>query len=467
MSALRKLVYIGVTSEDRSLNRVKSVTMLTRVILISLVVLVFYAIAVYVQDMTELAMTYLVLVPLFLFIYYLIYLKKPTQAGMLYGLLILVSFSYFSVYLGDGHGSKFWVIVMSPISLLIFEKRIYSILIILISFLTYLLINYLQGFVEPTITLDPFLSRMTYLTNIFFIFCTSFVLSFVLRFSNDDFEERLARNTAVIKRKNRELTSSINYAYRIQNAVLPNEKIQAELGQNFFSLFEPRDIVSGDFYWVYPIKGKVLFAVVDGVGHGVTGALVSIMAHTMLSQCVEDYHLSDPTLILEKMKALILERKTNGSEAYPDKMEITLCSYDWKNAILDYASTGNAIYLLKHVDQVLPEDGMVRESEDRYVMKEIRKKHGFGRANLSEAEIISGSHYFQKDDMLYLATNGFASQVGGPAGKKFKSARLKNLLMSVQHLGLKKQKSIISDVLENWRGKHLRTDDITLLGFRV
>jgi serine phosphatase RsbU (regulator of sigma subunit) len=356
---------------------------------------------------------------------------------------------------------------MGGMSLLIFNKKENSFNMILMAILLFGMIQVAQYFIDPVYPIIKESKSIIYFTNIIFIFGTNFILSYVLRYSGEEFEQKLQYSNALLARKNKDLTDSITYAKRIQLAVLPQEQLKNEWRKYVFVLFEPKEIVSGDFYWIYPFPDRFLFAVVDGSGHGVSGALVSIMAHTMLTQCVEEYRLREVDDIIVRMKMLIRERKEKWNDSLADNMEISLCSYEWNSNKLSYSSNGNALYLIKHIDNVLPEDGMKMESDDRYVMKEIRNPHSFIKKSLSDTDFLSGSHFFGKDDMLYLATNGMSSQLGGPKGKKLKSRRLKDLLMSVQHLSLTKQRHIINDVAFNWRGKFERTDDITLMGFRI
>lgn len=464
---IKRMVDIGITGDEKSFVSLKSISILTRLTVLSFFILFFYMCITFYFGVYVNSLFCALSLPFFALVYYLIYKKKQVAAKFLFALLILCLIATFSLIFGKGIGSEYWITTIGGMSLLIFNKKENSFNMILISILLFGLIQAGQYLIDPLYPISPSSKSLVFYINILFIFGTNFIMSYVLRYSGEEFEKKLQFSNTLLARKNKDLTDSITYANRIQRAVLPTETLKNDWRKYVFVLFEPKEIVSGDFYWIYPLPDRFLFAVVDGSGHGVSGALVSIMAHTMLTQCAEEYELREVDDIIVRMKMLISERKEKWNDDLADHMEITLCSYEWKTSRLTYSSNGNALYLIKHVNNVLPNDDVVIESDDRYVMKEIRNPHTFVQKNLSEMDFLSGSHTFGKDDMLYLATNGMSSQSGGPKGKKLKSKRLKDLLMSVQHLSLQKQRYIINDVALNWRGKFERTDDITLMGFRV
>ncbi len=455
-----------VLGEDISLYSFKTLFMLTRITIISSLNILVYLIIAYSLGLYRHAFMCTLSLPVFAYIFLLIKWKKVESAKILYAALILFLIAVFSLSFGDGIGSEYWICVVGGVSLLTFKKKSNAFRLILITILMFFGIRWGQTHIDPVFNIDEFNQNIIYRINLVFIFLTSFLITFILRYSSEDFEIQVQKRNKVLQRRNQALTDSINYARRIQRAVLPSDSMKKEVSENLFSIYEPKDIVSGDFYWMHRTKSRLLFAVVDGSGHGVSGALNSIMAYSMLSQCVDEYKLYNASDIIEKLKDLVQERLQKWNDQMADQIEISLCSYDKETGKMEYISNGNTLYLVKHVDNIEEGDGFEQKSSDRYSMKEIRNRRSFIVPSFTKSDFVRGFIHVKKDDMVYLVTDGMSAQFGGPKGKKFNARRLRDLLMSVQHLGLEKQKYIINDVIKNWRGKHIRTDDVTLLGFK-
>lgn len=464
---LRRLIYIGVDPEEQSLAAIKGITTLTRLLLMSILMLFVYTIFMFKIGLYSSSLLCALSSPIMGFNYYLIAKKKIGLAKYMYAGTILFLIAFFSVFFGKGMGSEYWIIIIGGISLLIFRRRENAFIMVIIGVVVLFITEFFQDLFQPIYYVDEAYLSLGLLANVFFIFLTTYGISFILRYSSEDFEKRIQESNSDLVRKNKDLTDSINYSKRIQMAVLPSEQDQKVLERNIFVIFEPKDIVSGDFYWIYRLDDRLLFGVVDGSGHGVSGALISIMVHTLLSQCVEEYNCITPSSITLKLKELIIERKEKWKDQFAEDLEVTLCCHIWKTGEFSYSSNGNVIYLMKHINNLDSSDGFSPVGDDRYAMKEIRNPYSFAKVLLPKAKFLEGAFKFRQDDMVYLATNGFSSQIGGPKGKKLKTKRLKDLLMSVQHFNLKKQRYIINDILVNWKGKKGATDDITLLGFKI
>lgn len=464
---MKRLIYIGVDPEEQSLAAIKGITTLTRLLLMSLIMLIGYTIFMFQIELYSSSLLCLLSLPIMGFNYFLIAKKKIGLAKYMYASTVLFLTAFFSIFFGKGMGSEYWIIIIGGISLLIFRRKENAFFMVIIGIAVLFLIEFFQDLFLPIYFVDESYLSMGLLANVFFIFLTTYAISFILRYSSEDFENRIQESNKELVQKNKDLTDSINYAKHIQMAVLPSEQDQKILERNIFVIFEPKDIVSGDFYWIYRLDDRLLFGVVDGSGHGVSGALISIMVHTLLSQCVEEYNCKTPSAITSKLKELIIERKEKWKDQFAENLEVTLCCHIWATGEFSYASNGNVIYLIKHVNNLESKDDFTVVGDDRYAMKEIRNPYSFTKDLLPRAKFLEGAFKFRQDDMVYLSTNGFSSQIGGPQGKKLKTKRLKDLLMSVQHFNLRKQRYIINDILVNWKGKKGATDDITLMGFKV
>lgn len=250
-----------------------------------------------------------------------------------------------------------------------------------------------------------------------------------------------------------EVTDSIKYAKRIQEAILPPEAFVKNVLPNSFVLFKPKDIVSGDFYWVEKVDSKVFFAAVDCTGHGVPGAFMSIVGYNLLKQIVKDE--SDPGKILKELSKGVKDTLHQGLEegSSKDGMDIALCSYDIKTKILQFAGAYNPLYLVRKGElfetkaDKFPIGGALKDSENR--------------------TFTSHTIPLQTNDTVYIFSDGYADQFGGVKGKKFMVKQFRQLILSIQDKSMEEQKNYLNNVIEQWRGGHEQVDDILVMGMRV
>ena len=289
-----------------------------------------------------------------------------------------------------------------------------------------------------------------------------------------------------IEEKNKDIMDSIHYAKRIQVAILPSDHYIKQNIPNSFVLFIPKDIVSGDFYWMDTKDGKILFSAVDCTGHGVPGAFMSIVGHNGLNRAVNEYQLTKPAEILDKLNDLLGETlRHEEHHEVKDGMDMALCCLDIQNMKLEYAGANNEIYLIrKSTPPDLPEREEIVKENDEIVATRIPLPFGEGSGvgwELIEVKadkqpigafdnrksFTNHSFDLQKGDTIYIFTDGFADQFGGPKGKKFKYAQLKELLLSNQEKTMEEQKELLHNTIQNWRGELEQIDDICVIGVRV
>ncbi|MFI5203421.1 MAG: SpoIIE family protein phosphatase [Flavobacteriales bacterium] len=273
------------------------------------------------------------------------------------------------------------------------------------------------------------------------------------------FREKKEANTLLISQKNeieekkKEITDSITYAERIQSALLtPTEKIDEYFPEHFI-LYLPRDIVSGDFYWADQVGNKKWMAVVDCTGHGVPGGFMSILSMNSLNRCIRELKLQTPAEVLNELSDIIAGSFTSLSgQSIRDGMDIALCcTYEQNGArILEYAGAHNPLWIIS--------DNEVRE------YKANKRSVGY-----TETKTPFTNHLIalKKQDILYLFTDGFADQFGGPKGKKYKYSRLKEFLVLAPNESLIKQKELLESEIQKWRGDLEQVDDICVLGIKV
>lgn len=250
--------------------------------------------------------------------------------------------------------------------------------------------------------------------------------------------------------KNQEITDSITYAKRIQEAILPPKRILENALPNSFVLYLPKDIVAGDFYWIEVVNDLVIFAVADCTGHGVPGAMVSVVCHNALNRSVREFGLTNPNEILDKTRELVIETFEQSDKEVKDGMDIGLCAWDRTNQKLEFSGAHNGLYLIR--DGELQEIKGDKQPVSVYANKTPFKKH----------EIA-----LKKGDSLYLYTDGYADQFGGPSGKKFKYKPFKQLLLGICLKPIDMQCKELHSTFSKWQGDLEQIDDVCVIGITI
>lgn len=283
-------------------------------------------------------------------------------------------------------------------------------------------------------------------------------------------EEEIAIQSTIIEQKNKDITDSINYAKRIQEAILPTtEELNAVL-DDCFVYYLPKDIVSGDLYWANSVtttlkegKGKkmALIAALDCTGHGVPGAFMSIVGHTILEQTLTEPTVNNPGQALDYLSNGVirtLKQKAGDDFAIKDGMDIALCGFEPESRMLYFAGANNPLYVVR-------DNKLIQISGD---------KQPIGAYIKIQTPFTSHEMQMEKGDCVYIFTDGIADQFGGPRGKKFKYKQVQQLLLENNHLSMTEQHESISKAMHAWMNYPSdnpngfeQTDDILLIGFRV
>ena len=260
-----------------------------------------------------------------------------------------------------------------------------------------------------------------------------------------------------LEEKNGEILDSIAYAKRIQTAILPPSKLVKEYLKESFILYKPKDIVAGDFYWMEHKGGKVLFAAADCTGHGVPGAMVSVICNNGLNRSVREYNLTEPGKILDKTREIVIQEFEKSEDEVKDGMDIALCSLAVSSSSgayreLQYAGANNPLWIIRKGAKEIEEIKATKQPIGKYANPEL---------------YITHTIELQKGDSIYIFSDGYADQFGGEKGKKFKGANFKKLLLSIQNESMEKQKELINEAFENWRGELEQIDDVCVIGVKV
>ncbi|MDB4534350.1 tetratricopeptide repeat protein [Vicingaceae bacterium] len=273
----------------------------------------------------------------------------------------------------------------------------------------------------------------------------------------------------IIEEKNRDITDSINYAERIQKATLPEDGLLKKHFESFI-YFKPKDIVSGDFYWVKEIGDKIYFSAVDCTGHGVPGAFMSIIGYNSLNRIVEDFGISDTGEILDKLNDLVVDAIGGKSKTdemdIRDGMDLSICCIDKATNTLTYSGAHNSLYLLRKSDTVIKNKEVSLEGEGIKFYEYKADKMAIG-GDMNKTNYKTHSIQIQKEDTLYLFTDGFADQFGGVKGKKFMYKKFKQLILSIQDKSMDNQLAFIDKTLTDWKGDIDQLDDVCVLGVKI
>jgi serine phosphatase RsbU (regulator of sigma subunit)/Flp pilus assembly protein TadD len=256
----------------------------------------------------------------------------------------------------------------------------------------------------------------------------------------------------IIQEKNEDITASIEYASKIQEALLPTKETEGLFRDSFFIL-RPKDIVSGDFLWYSKVGRKVVFTAADCTGHGVPGAFMSMIGNTYLHQIVNEKKVLQPSLILDELREMVVQAlsQQGGEDARKDGMDMSLCVLDLDTNILEFSGANNPLYYVKSGD-------MLEVKGDKQPVGYMPERNG--KFTNNRIQLAEG-------DAIYIFSDGYADQFGGPRGKKFKYKQMRDLLYLNRDKDMLEQKQVMIDAFMNWKGNLEQIDDVCFIGVRV
>ncbi|AFM02627.1 serine phosphatase RsbU, regulator of sigma subunit [Bernardetia litoralis DSM 6794] len=265
---------------------------------------------------------------------------------------------------------------------------------------------------------------------------------------------QLADAYSNIQEKNKNITASITYAKRIQDAMLPSDERINSVLENCFVFFKPRDIVSGDFYWISEVENKIIIAAVDCTGHGVPGAFVSVIGNNLLSEIIESQRILSPAKILDTLNENVRRHLNQDQTNNRDGMDMSICVIDKTTKVLTFAGAKNPLLHI-HDDKIEIIKG------DRFPIGGFDKH---GQKPFTEHTIIP-----KKDSVFYMYSDGFQDQFGGLEKRKYMSRRFHKLLKHISSLPIKQQQNELDQEFEDWKdsGNEHQIDDVLVIGFRI
>ena len=254
----------------------------------------------------------------------------------------------------------------------------------------------------------------------------------------------------IVDEKQKEILDSITYARRLQQAILPPQEFITKNLLNNFVLYKPKDIVAGDFYWAEQIGNLFFIAAADSTGHGVPGAMVSVVCSNALNRTVKEFGLTVTGKILDKTRELVIETFEKSSAEVKDGMDISLLCIDKQNQKVFWSGANNPLWFV----------------HDNQITKIIADKQPIGKSYATNPFTTNEIEY-KTDTAFYLFTDGLADQFGGPKGKKFKYKQFEEILVSINNKTMQQQSNIINQKFEEWRGSLEQVDDICIIGLKL
>jgi serine phosphatase RsbU (regulator of sigma subunit) len=256
----------------------------------------------------------------------------------------------------------------------------------------------------------------------------------------------------LVDEKQKEILDSINYAKRIQTALMANSKMMHDNLSDHFVYFKPKDIVAGDFYWAARLPDSFIYITADSTGHGVPGAFMSLLNISKLNDAINN-NITRPDLVLNEVKSGIIRalNPEGSSEVSKDGMDAILCRIDIHNMKLQYAAANNSFCIIR----------------DKTIITCKADKMPVGKSHDDASLFTYNEFALQKGDMIYTFTDGYGDQFGGPEGKKFMHKQLRSILLKIAELPLSEQNAIINQRFEAWKGNLEQVDDVLVIGVRV
>jgi serine phosphatase RsbU (regulator of sigma subunit) len=449
-----KISYLGLDERDEFKNR--EVVLMNKLVFISAMLMLGMIPFEVIINGWELVWLEVVIVLLCLSALYLNYLTWFTFAKF-YFYVVTVSIIFgLGLAIGKGSANELFFFPTFIFPAMLFHNRAVIITLSVIAALLFILQSYLMDFVPPLFDVPPQIKQtIRYLFQLI-VFTIVFFEIYYFKSQNVRFHRLIKQKSEEIEHKNQEIIDSINYAKRIQEAILlPIPQVKNHLPDSFI-IYKPKDIVAGDFYWIEDTAESTLVSVADCTGHGVPGAMVSVVCHNALNSALREFDLTDPGEILDKTRELVTRQFSKSNQDVKDGMDISLAAISKENRngefTLNWAGANNPLWILRHganeIEEIKPDKQAVGKGDH------LRN-------------FTSHSIQLKKGDQVYIFSDGFADQFGGERGKKYKYKPFKDLLLNNSGKSMYDQELAILREFEVWKKDLEQVDDICIIGFRI
>ena len=446
--------------EDADIRRAK---LTNRLILIAFLMGFTYIPLFINEGSTPLLIQIIILIVSIASLYLLVRKSKHEIAAILLSTLLITHLMIAGALIEGGTG-KYFLFLFSILGFAMIKPIKWGLFIFFYAVFAFFTAEMSHTYIEPLIVRTPEQTQVVYVINMLLIFLGSFFLIFHYKTGNLRYEKNILSQKRQIESQHHklveshdEIQDSIRYAKRIQSAILPPDSLVSEALSDAFVLYKPKDVVAGDFYWLEPVPGankSVMFAAADCTGHGVPGAMVSVICNNALNRAVREFGLNDPGKILDKSREIVIKEFEKSEEDVKDGMDIALCFLESDSSngsiSLKYAGAHNPLWLIRSQE-------LIEYKADKQPIGNFDNIQPFNTHSIE----------LKKGDCIYVFSDGFADQFGGERGKKFKTPNLKKLLLEIHGKPMKEQKFILEKTFEDWRGAMEQLDDICFIGVRI
>ncbi len=335
-------------------------------------------------------------------------------------------------------------------------------------------INVLFFYLFSDLSVEEILANggfLTFMVSIIFIFLVDIRYrltknGIISRLKLEKSKQLLQKQKQLVEQKNQEIMDSITYAKRIQDAILPERKTLERFLGSPVILYKPKDIVAGDFYWVHNTERYTYFASADCTGHGVPGAMVSMVCSSALNRAVTELNILDTHAILDKVREIVIATLSKGQGEVQDGMDIALCRLDNASLELQFSGAKCPLYHFRKLkDGEQAPSGSVLANG--YLLDEYKGNRQPVGKYVKEAPFTSTLIQTQKGDKIYIFSDGFADQFGGEDCRKYKYGRFKNLLASLLSLDYQNQTQALTTEFDNWKDDFEQIDDVCIVGVTI
>lgn len=363
------------------------------------------------------------------------------------------SYAFLSAFtlLFGGINNSYYYFLFVPVACNILFDSIKTTIIYASLCAVFMILNvYYINTYQPYYHLEAWMLNFSY-PNIVFVIILIFLGVRLFKQNNLKYIETINEQKQLVEEKNLEITQSIQYAEKIQRALIPSEPQFRSVFKDAFVLFKPKDIVSGDFYWISDRANKVFYATADCTGHGVPGGFMSMLGTALLNEIIDEKQIEDCGEVLNQMRERIIQslKQSDGSES-KDGMDMTLICIDKNSKIMSYAAANNNFYILR--------------AQELIEMNCDKMPVGVYHGNAKPFNTYT--FQLQNDDVIYSYTDGYADQFGGPKGKKYTYKKLKEKLTNPVS-DLQNKKLELNNEIEGWKGQLEQIDDICLIGVKL
>ena len=348
-------------------------------------------------------------------------------------------------------GDKYLILTSATLPLILFKNKRTIYFMFGLNIAAFFLITFYQSIYEPFVLLPETAQLIYSVFSVLTVFMVTFFIVQYFRSDSEEYEEELEEKNREISQKNTEIIDSITYAKRLQEAILPPEQEIYDSVPDSFILYKPKDIVAGDFYFAEHKDDYFFVAAADCTGHGVPGAMVSLVCSNALNKAVSELKLIKPGEILDKVTEMVVDTFKKGHTDIKDGMDISLCVINTKTREVAWAGANNPLWYINNDNE----------------LKEITaNKQPVGK---SEKYTSFTTHVLNlaKGTLVYLFTDGYADQFGGPKGKKFKYKQLADLIFRNKNLPMSEQRNVLDSTFANWKGNIEQVDDVCIIGIKL